>query len=135
VSGVQARRRHQGARDKPVTRSNGLAAVAAAALIAVLGLTGCAKMAAALSQQWIVVNFSPGTPAATALHVRAACSHIENAPPLAMPAKPSAATVMYDIRFDTTNASPANVAQLQVCLEKFPSVRGVTPQDTGDEGS
>lgn len=134
VSGVQARLRHPAAGDKPFTRSNGLVAVAAAALIAALGLTGCAKMDAALSQQWMSVDFGPGTSAATALQVRAACSHIENAPPLALPAKRTAATVMYDIRFDTTNASPANVAELQTCLQKFPSVRGVTPQDTGDEG-
>lgn len=91
-------------------------------------------MDAALSQQWMAVNFGPGTSAATALQVRAACSHIENAPPLALPAKRSVAAVLYGIRFNTTNASPANVAELQTCLEKFPSVRGVTPQDTGDQG-
>ena len=91
-------------------------------------------MDAALAQQWMVVNFSPGTSAAAALQVRAACSHIGNAPPLPLPAKHPAATVMYDIKFDTTNASPANVAELQTCLEKFSSVRGVTPQDTGDQG-
>lgn len=99
-----------------------------------MGLTGCAKIDAALAQQWMVANFSPGTPVATALQVRAACSHIQNAPPVALPAHRTAATVIYDIRFNTTNASPANVAELQTCLERFPSVRGVTPQDTGDQG-
>jgi len=92
-------------------------------------------MDAALAQQWIVVDFGPNTSAATALGVRTACSHIENTPPEALPAQHSAATVEYDIRFDTTNSSPANVAELQTCLQKFPSVQGVTPQDTGDEGS
>jgi len=91
-------------------------------------------MTAALSQQWMVVNFSPATPAATALQVRAACSHIPNAPPLALPANHSNVTVVYDIRFNTTNAAPANIAQLQTCLQKFPSVVGVTPQDTADAG-
>jgi hypothetical protein len=122
VSGVRAR------------RSNGLAAVAAAAVIAALGVTGCAKMDAALAQQWMLVNFSPGTSNATALQVRTACSHIQNAPPMALPAQHSAVGVVYDIRFNTTNASPANVAELQTCLQKYSSVRGVTPQDTGDEG-
>src|SRR5215471_20226365 len=107
VSGVRAR--------QPKVKGNGVVAVAAAGIVAALGLTGCAKMDAALAQQWMVVNFGPGTSAATALQVRAACSHIENAPPLALPAKRSAATVMYDIRFDTTKASPANVAELQSC--------------------
>jgi len=119
---------------KPITRRNGVVAFAAAGIVAVLALTGCAKMDAALAQQWMVVNFGPGTSAITALHVRTACSHIQNTPPLALPAQRTAATVMYDIRFDTTNASPANVAELQTCLQKFPSVQGVTPQDTGDEG-
>jgi hypothetical protein len=91
-------------------------------------------MDAALAQQWMVVNFGQGTSVATALHVRTACSHIQNAPPEALPAKRSTVTVVYDIRFDTTNASPANIAELQTCLQKFPSVQGVTPQDTGDEG-
>src|SRR5215469_8476646 len=120
VSGVRAR--------QPITKRNGVALCAPAAVVAVLGLTGCAKMDAALAQQWMEVNFGPGT--------RAACSHIENAPPLALPAHRSAATVMYDIRFDTTKASPANVAELQSCLDKFaPAVQGVTLQDTADQGS
>jgi hypothetical protein len=127
VSGVRA--------GKPRKRSNGVVALAAAPIVAVLALSGCAKMDAALAQQWMVVSFGPGTSAATALHVRTACSHIKNAPPLALPAKRTAATVMYDIRFDTTNASPANVAELQSCLGKFaPAVQGVTLQDTADEG-
>jgi hypothetical protein len=91
-------------------------------------------MDAALAKQWIVVDFSSGTSVATALHVRTACSHIQNAPPLALPAKLSATAVIYGVRFDTTDASPANVAELQTCLQKFPAVRGVEPQDTGDEG-
>lgn len=92
-------------------------------------------MDAALARQWIVVDFSPGTSVATALHVRAACSHIQNAPPMALPAKPASYATVYGVRFDTTNASPANVAELQSCLQKFPSVQGVQPQDTGDQGS
>jgi hypothetical protein len=121
-------------RVKPWRRSNGPAAIAAAAFIAALALTGCAKMDAALAQQWMEVNFSPGTQPAIALQVRSACSHIQNAPPLALPAKRTPTSVVYGIRFNTTNASPANVAELQTCLQKFPSVQGVTPQDTGDEG-
>ena len=127
VSGVRGR--------QPITKRNAVVACAAAAIVAALGLTGCAKMDAALSKQWMAVDFGPGTSVASALQVRTACSHIENAPPLALPAHYSAATVVYDIKFDTTNASPANVAELQTCLQKFPSVQGVTPQDTGDEGS
>lgn len=91
-------------------------------------------MDAALDQQWMSVDFSAGTSAATALQVRAACSHIAGAPPEALPAKTKAADVVYDIRYNTTNASPANIAELQTCLQKYPSVAGVEPMDTGDEG-
>ncbi len=41
---------------------------------------------------------------------------------------------MAGVRYNTTNASDANVAQLQQCLQKFPAVLGFTPGDTGDEG-
>jgi hypothetical protein len=92
-------------------------------------------MDAALSKQWMIVDFNPSTSMATALHVRTACSHIQNAPPLALPAKHSVINIMYGVRFDTTNASPAELAELQTCLQKFNSVAGVDPETAGDEGS
>lgn len=109
----------------------------AAALVAVvvLSIAGCSKMASALGQQWIVVSFTPNTTMTTALHVRAACSHIQNVPPLPLPAKHDVLDIMYGVRYDTTNASPAEVSELQVCLQKFSSVQGLLPQDTGSEGS
>jgi hypothetical protein len=111
------------------------AIAAAAGTFAMLGITGCAKMDSALDQQWITVDFSPSTSAATALHVRAACSHIQNTPPEALPGKLSVSNIMYGVRYNTTNSSPANVAQLQTCLQKFGSVvQGLDPEDTGDEG-
>jgi hypothetical protein len=72
---------------------------------------------------------------ATALQVRAACSHIPHTPPLPMPAKHTVLNVMDGVVYNTTNSSPAELAELQTCLGKFKSVAGVTPQDTADEGS
>jgi hypothetical protein len=100
-----------------------------------MALAGCGKMDAALSQQWMTVQFTPNTTMATALHVRAACSHIQNVSPMALPAKQSQLDTMYGVRFNTTNASPANLAQLQTCLQQFKSVLGVNAQSAGDEGS
>jgi len=117
----------------PWTTRIAIPVVAAAAAAGVLA--GCGKMAAALDKQWMTVQFSPNTTMATALHVRAACSHIQNAPPLALPARQSLINTMYGIRFDTTNASPANLSQLQTCLQQFKSVLGVNPQSAGGEGS
>jgi hypothetical protein len=112
-----------------------LAAIAMGGGLLVAGLTGCAKMDQALDKQWMTVDFSPNTTAATALHVRTACSHIADTPPMALPAKWNALNVMYGIEYDTTNSSPAELAQLQVCLNKFKSVLGVDNEDAGDEGS
>jgi len=89
----------------------------------------------ALSKQWMQVDFKPDTTITAALQVRAACSHIENTPPLPLPAKHNTLNIMYGIEFDTTNSSPANLAELQTCLAKFRSVLGVNAQDTGEEGS
>jgi hypothetical protein len=112
-----------------------IAVLAAAAAVLAVALTGCAKMDAALSKQWMTVQFDSNTTMATALHVRAACSHIQNVPPMALPTTQSQINTMYGVRFDTTNASPANLAQLQTCLQRFKSVVGVSPQSAADEGS
>jgi hypothetical protein len=111
-----------------------MAVPAAAAMLSAV-LAGCGQMNAALDKQWMTVDFSPDTSIATALHVRAVCSHIQNVPPLALPAKHSVINMMYGVRFDTTNASPADLSRLQTCLQQFKSVQGVNPQDAGDEGS
>lgn len=125
-----------GSQQRPSRPARGRATAAAAAgLIAALGLAGCAKMDAALDKQWMVVDFNPGTSVTTALHVRSACSHVQNTPPLALPAQHSAINIMYGVRYDTTNSSPANLSELQTCLQKFTSVQGVDPENTGDEGS
>ena len=101
----------------------------------IAALTGCSQMDAALSKQWMVVDFNPSTSIGTVLHVRTACSHVQNAPPMALPAKHSVINIMYGVRFDTTNASPADLAQLQTCLGKFKSVAGLDQEDAGEEGS
>jgi hypothetical protein len=100
------------------------------------GLTGCARMDAALTRQWMTVVFTPHVKVADVLHVRAACSHIQNTPPLPMPvpAPNKPIKLIYGVRFDTTNSSPANLAELQVCLQKFKLVLGVNAQDTGSQG-
>ncbi len=114
---------------------------AAAAVLAVTlagglasGLAGCAKFDSALGQQWATVNFKPSTSTATLLKVRAACSHVPNVRAQALPRKRTAATMMYALTYRTDNASDANLAQLQQCLQRFPSVQGIDFEDSGDAG-
>jgi hypothetical protein len=109
-----------------------LATAGAAALA--MTLAGCAKFDAALDKQWVEVSFQSNTTVAQLLHIRAACSHIPNAPPLPFPKRHTVLNLIGGVRYNTTNASVANVAQLQECLQKFPAVAGFTPMDTGDEG-
>jgi len=108
----------------------------AAALVVALALSlaGCAKFDSALGQRWATVSFKTGTPATTMLKVRAACSHIPNVHAEALPHKQTAAAMMYALTYRTDNASDANLAQLQQCLQRFPSVQGIQFGDSGDAG-
>jgi hypothetical protein len=122
----------------PPARTRGLLlrAAAAAALVAAvgLGMAGCSKFDAALGQRWATVNFKASTSVATLLKVRAACSNIPNVHPQALPRTRTPATMMYALTYRTDNASDANLAQLQQCLTKFPSVEGISFGDAGDAG-
>jgi hypothetical protein len=103
----------------------------AASALAVAGLlAGCAKMDAALGQQWLTVQLSPNTTLAAAKHLTAACSHIRGVRPEAV--KPtSAGRVVGSIRFNSTNASDADLARLQQCLQRFHAVQGFTVNEAG----
>ena len=98
------------------------------------GSAGCSKFDAALGQQWATVNFKANTSVATLLKVRTACSRIPNVRPEALPRTQTPATMMYALTYHTDNASDANLAQLQQCLQKFPSVEGISFGDAGDAG-
>jgi hypothetical protein len=113
-----------------------LRAAAAAALVAALasGLVGCAKFDSALGQRWATVSFKANTSIATLLKVRAACSHIPNVQAQALPRKQTPVTMMYALTYRADNASDANLAQLQQCLQRFPSVQGIQFGDSGDAG-
>jgi hypothetical protein len=97
-----------------------------------VALAGCAKMDQALGQQYIVVQFAPNTTLATARRVTAVCSHIPEVH--LQPVKPTTAqlNIAYSATYNTTNASAASQARLQVCLARSPSVQGVTTSEPGD---
>jgi hypothetical protein len=100
------------------------------------GLAGCSKFDAALGQQWATVNFNANTPVTTILEVRAACSHIPNVRAEALPprAQRTLANMMYAVTYRTDNASDANLAQLQQCLQRYPAVAGIDFEDSGADG-
>jgi hypothetical protein len=111
-------------------------AVAGAALLAaaLVGIAGCGKMAQDLGQQWVDVTFKSTTSLPAMEHIRQACSHIPNVRADPLPKPHTVINLMSGVRYDTTQASDANIAQLQECLQKFPAVQGFTPEDSTDSG-
>jgi hypothetical protein len=109
---------------------------AGAALIAVvlLGVAGCSKMDASLGQQWVDVTFKSTTSLQTIEHIRTACSHIPNVKADPLPKPHTVINLMAGVRYDTTQATIANIARLQECLQKFGAVQGFTPEDASDTG-
>jgi hypothetical protein len=104
---------------------------AACPLAAVILLGGCAKMDAALGQQWVIVQLASNTTVATARQVTAGCSHVPGVhPERVRPASPGG--VVGSVRFDATQASDADMARLQNCLQRFPAVQGLTVGQPGD---
>jgi hypothetical protein len=104
----------------------------AGSLLVAAGLGGCAKFDAALGKQEMVVAFKNGTTTATRLKVRAACSHIPQARPEALPTNHLASDNLYDVIYRVDKASNAQLARLESCLQKYPSVTGVDLQTSGD---
>jgi hypothetical protein len=121
-----------------ITRTRAASAAAARAaglaLVLALGAAGCAKFDAALGQQWATVSFKSNTTIATMLKVRTACSRIPNVRAEALPRRQNAITMNGAVTYRTDNASDANLAQLQQCLQRFRSVAGIDFQDSGDAG-
>jgi hypothetical protein len=108
-------------------------AIAAAAVLAG-SVSGCAQFDAALGKTWVQVTFSQRTTVPQLLRIQAACSHIPNVTAYPFPRHHTELDVQAGVRYNTTKATDANVAQLQACLQKFPAVVGFTPGDTGDDG-
>jgi hypothetical protein len=106
----------------------------AGALGLALGAAGCAKFDAALGQQWATVSFKPNTSVATMLQVRTACSHIPNVQAEALPRQKNAVTMAGGVTYRTDNASDANLAQLQECIQRYSSVAGIDFEDSADDG-
>ena len=105
----------------------GLAAAAAG------GLAGCAKFDAALGKQELVVAFNEGTSQATMMKIRSACSTTPGATPEAVPTGANATSGAYDVRYNVSQASDADIARLEKCLSKFHAVQGINVEQEGGD--
>jgi hypothetical protein len=108
-----------------------LAAVAGASVICA---TGCSQFNQALGQQEALVSFKDGTPSSERLAVRAACGKLPNVTATPLPSGVPLTVSLSQVTYRVDHASNADKARLQVCLSKYPSVAGMTFQDSSDIG-
>jgi len=120
--------------DSPLVRGRRMLA-AGTVVAAVIALAGCSQFDAALGQRQAVVTFRSDTPVAQRLAVRAACAKTPSVTAAPLPSDVNSPYALEQVTYQINNASDADVALLEECLSKFPSVAGVTLQDSGDEGS
>jgi len=102
-----------------------IVAAATAAAVLCLATAGCASFNRAFGKREAVVQFQPDTSVAEMMKVRAACSHLAAAKPEPIPRHALKVDMPYDIRYEVSQASDAQIARLQQCLERFPSVVGI----------
>jgi hypothetical protein len=106
--------------------------VVAAGLAASLGVSGCSQFDKALGQQQALVSFKSGTPVSVRLQVRTACDKLPNVSAAPIPKSVPMSSAVDVIIYQVNNAGPADIARLQECLAKFPSVQGMNVQDSTD---
>jgi hypothetical protein len=106
------------------------AVLTAAALM--LGVAGC-RQTANLSKQEVVVQFTPTATQADHARVWALCQNLPGVAiePLDTTSK-YPATLLYNVRYRTDHATNYQLQQLYNCLQKDPSVAGVTPGESSD---
>ena len=100
---------------------------AAGILLAVLApaVAGCATFDRTFGKQEAIVQFQSQTPNSVRLKVRAACSHVPQAVPEPLPTDHLASDLDSDVRYRVDHASDGDLAKLQQCLQRFPSVVGI----------
>ena len=107
---------------------------AGAALAALSALGGCSQFDSALGQRQAVVTFRDGTSLQQRMAVRAACAKTPAVTPQPLPSHTNSPHALEQVIYQVNKASDADVALLEECLSKFPSVTGVTLQDSSDQG-
>jgi hypothetical protein len=104
-------------------------------LVAMAALAGCSRFDAALGQRQAVVSFRSGTPVPQRLAVRSTCAKVPAVTAQPLPSDLSSPYALQQLTFQIDHASDADVARLETCLAKFPSVAGVVLRDSSDEGN
>ena len=102
-----------------------LPAVGIMLAVLVPAVAGCSTFDRTFGKQEAVVQFQPQTSNSARLKVRAACSHVPQAIPEPLPTDHLAVDTANDVRYRVDHASDGDLAKLQQCLQRFPSVVGI----------
>jgi hypothetical protein len=105
----------------------------AASVACLLGVTGCAQIDKSLGQQQALVTFANNASVATRLQVRSACAKVPGVSLIPLPKGVPLTSALGQVEYSVTGASSADLARLQECLSKFPSVQGLDLQDSTDD--
>jgi ABC-type glycerol-3-phosphate transport system substrate-binding protein len=105
----------------------GMAGVACCLMVA-----GCASFDKALGQSTVTVYFTDNTTPATMIKIMNACNNVN---PNVKEEQNPAHTPPEDIQviYNTTGANDTQIAQLEECLNKYPQVQGINPEDSSDD--
>ncbi len=109
--------------------------IAATMIAAATALAGCSQFDAALGQRQAVVTFTDAATLAQRMAVRTACAKTPNVTLQPLPSNMKSPYALAQVVYQINQASDADVALLEKCLAKFPTVAGVTLQDSSDEGN
>ena len=110
------------------------AALGLAGLACCLGMTGCAQFNKALGHQQAMIYFKQSASVPFRLKVRAGCDHLPHVKATPIATSVPLASAVDIVTYDTTGAGVADIARLEVCVEKFgPQVVGVDVTDSSDD--
>ena len=97
-------------------------------------MTGCAQFNKALGQQQANIYFKSTATVQFRLKVRAACNNLPHVKATPIPTGVPLASAVAIVTYDTTGAGAADIARLEVCVDKFaPQVVGVDVTDSSDD--
>jgi hypothetical protein len=119
---------------RPRTRARRLV-IAGTMIAAATTLGGCSHFDAALGQRQAVVTFTDAATLAQRMAVRTACAKPPNVTPQPLPSDMNSPYALAQVIYQINQASDADVAVLEKCLSKFPTVTGISLQDSSDEGN
>ena len=99
-----------------------------------LGMTGCAQFNKALGQQQANIYFKSTATVQFRLKVRAGCNNLPHVKATPIATSVPLASAVDIVTYNTTGAGVADIARLEVCVQKFgPQVVGVDVTDSSDD--